>query len=331
MDKTTLLSGYAAVIYVDGDIGNDVSGNGSEALPFKTISKASQSVSVDDTMIYIAREGVYQETTFLPVLNISYKVTFSTVTITDSSLKVYLRLNASTTIASTMAKENSFIGFIIQRNPVASLLNYVYFHSNGTINLSFVNCVFDKDPYSPTNFPVYTGSNAAGATVNKMEYINCSFIPTSFSLSKTVTGLSRGEFVSCAIADANLTADPGNVLSAIFSDDFHIMSSAEPVGVYRGIYAWEFDSAKIMIYNDGKYKKYSNGLWMDVNIAGAFPTEQEMKTLGMSIADLRKLEREQVVMNDLMINQGTLGSGKLFKSTINLDKYFDIKRLEIKP
>lgn len=331
MDKLTLLSGYADVKYVDGTLGNDTTGNGSEALPYKTILKASQSVTMDDTMIYVAKEGLYEENTIFILLNRTYRVLFSTVTITDSDKKVYLRFTASDGTSGTrayMTKENTFIGFIIQR--ASGNGYYFYSQTPEDLNISFQNCLFDKTPYNPSIYPIRTGYTVSQQTKQpiKLEFVNCTLLPENFSVVNNPATYYKGDFISCAIADSDLTPTAGNVLSGIFDNNFHLLSSSNLVGVYNGTYAWAFDEAKTLIHNDGKYKKYSNGLWIDISTT--LPTEQEFKTHGMSLTTLRNINRELTTQTDNMINQGALGSANLFKVTVNLDKDFNILGLRLK-
>lgn len=328
-NTANLLIGYADIKYVDGLIGNDTTGNGTKLNPYKTILKASQSVIIDDTMIHVAREGVYEEEKLQDILNLKYKVTFSTVTVTDYTKTVYLLLNSAPSTTTIMTYENRFIGFIMQRNPIADdLRTYAYFHNTSRINLSFHNCVFDDKPNNPTGFPIFAGQNSTGATVFKMDYVNCSFLPASFSYTRAEQGLSAGRFVSCAIADSNLTSEVGNILSAKFDLEYSLISSSGKVGVYEGAYAWNSYHLKTLINNNGKYKKYINGQWIDVSTTS--PTEQEFITHGMPLPTVKSFKRELVTQSNVMVSQGTLGSGKLFKSSINLDKYFNIKSIEIK-
>ncbi|MGV6936042.1 hypothetical protein ACWA2B_11050 [Paenibacillus sp. CMM36] len=83
---------------------------------------------------------------------------------------------------------------------------------------------------------------------------------------------------------------------------------------------------KHLINDNGTYKTYINGAWQTV--ATSSPTKDNFITKG--IDDLSVLNRNAKTINQPMSDNGLLGSGKVFKSTIDLKKYFDITNITIK-
>lgn len=92
-----------------------------------------------------------------------------------------------------------------------------------------------------------------------------------------------------------------------------------------------YEIYKTFILHNGKYKKYINS-WSDYSTT--LPTIEQFISDGMddlSVFD-RKPKTETIVMND-DINGGTgelLGSGKVFKKMIDLNKYFDLISLNVR-
>ena len=75
----------------------------------------------------------------------------------------------------------------------------------------------------------------------------------------------------------------------------------------------------ISFANEGDYKTYNNG-WQTVSIS--LPTQFQFETDG--IDDVSVLNRTSKTFTQDMTNDGTLGAGLKFSTTIDLKKYFDI-------
>ncbi|MHB0943220.1 DUF1565 domain-containing protein [Paenibacillus sp. ALE1] len=240
------INSFAKVLYVDGTIGVDTN-TGSANSPFKTISKAVASVTTDKTLIYIATEGTYTEPRLTSVLNANYEITIATITLRDKTKRVILSLTNVTAGGFIMNKTNTFIGLIIQRpSPGNDGRPYEYFFDGSVINLSFRNCVWDNKPHSPTTYPIFAG-NSAGATVRKMEYINCSFL-SIFSSKDTAVR----DFINCAIAN-NFTSDVGNIVTT-FDADYNPTTQTTTNGVYHGDYAWgSLKYIKVILKTNNKF------------------------------------------------------------------------------
>ncbi|MGR6760457.1 hypothetical protein ACU1JV_01245 [Paenibacillus sp. T2-29] len=228
------LESFAKVLYVDGTAGNDVN-NGSATSPFKTISKAVSSVTMDNTLIYIAKEGIYTEPRLTSIFNANFEITVASISIRDKTKRVVLSLTSTTSGGYAMQKLNRFIGLIIQKQSgTGDARTYEYFFDGSVLNLSFRNCVWDNKPYSPTSFIIFSG-NSAGATIRKLEYVNCSILP-SFSSTDTNSGSTRGDFINCALAN-NFTTDVGNTVTS-FDADYNPTTQTTTNGVYNGEFAW---------------------------------------------------------------------------------------------
>ncbi|MGG1650400.1 hypothetical protein ABHN03_16480 [Paenibacillus sp. NRS-1775] len=83
---------------------------------------------------------------------------------------------------------------------------------------------------------------------------------------------------------------------------------------------------KHLINDNGTYKTYLNGTWQTVTTTS--PTKDNFTLKGMD--DLSVLNRNAKTINQTMSDNGLLGSGKVFKSTLDLKKYFDITSIIIK-
>ncbi|KZE65184.1 hypothetical protein AV545_04470 [Paenibacillus jamilae] len=83
---------------------------------------------------------------------------------------------------------------------------------------------------------------------------------------------------------------------------------------------------KHLINDNGTYRTYLNGTWQTVTTSS--PTKDNFVTKGMD--DLSVLNRTVKTIDQPMTDNGILGSGKVFKSTLDLKKYFDITSIIIK-
>nr|WP_154958212.1 hypothetical protein [Paenibacillus xylanexedens] len=80
-----------------------------------------------------------------------------------------------------------------------------------------------------------------------------------------------------------------------------------------------------LIKHDGSYKKWNTD-WNAVSTT--IPPENAFISEGMG--DLSVLDRKPAGFNQTMTLNGNLGSGKVFKTTINLEKYLEITNLSVK-
>ncbi|MGV6936043.1 DUF1565 domain-containing protein [Paenibacillus sp. CMM36] len=241
------LDSFSKVLCVDGTTGLDTN-TGSASSPFKTISKAVASVTTDKTLIYIAKEGTYTESRLTSVLNANYEITIASITLRDKTKRVILSLANVTAGGFAMNKSNTFIGLVIQRPSAGNeARTFEYFFDGSVLNLSFRNCVWDNKPYAPTWFPIFAG-NSAGATIKKLEYVNCSILPI---FSSTDNGV-RNDYINCALAN-NFTPDVGNIVTA-FDTDYNPTSQTTTNGVYNGEFAWgSMKYIKVILSSNNKF------------------------------------------------------------------------------
>lgn len=85
---------------------------------------------------------------------------------------------------------------------------------------------------------------------------------------------------------------------------------------------------KSFVKHDGAYKRLDTGTLEWNTISATLPSEDTFINEGMD--DLSVLDRKNEVFVQAMISNGSLGSGKLFKGSIDLKKYFEIKSLSVK-
>lgn len=81
-----------------------------------------------------------------------------------------------------------------------------------------------------------------------------------------------------------------------------------------------------LIQDSVNYKTFKNNAW--INLSTTLPLKSIFISDG--IVDLSVLNRNSKVIVQNMINTGALGSGKVFKSTVNLKKYIEITNLFVK-
>ncbi|WP_336761649.1 hypothetical protein [Paenibacillus sp. USHLN196] len=81
-----------------------------------------------------------------------------------------------------------------------------------------------------------------------------------------------------------------------------------------------------LIQDSVNYKSFKNNAWIIVS------TTLPLKSVFISdgIVDLSVFNRNSKVIVQTMTNTGNVGSGKVFKSTVNLKKYFEITNLSVK-
>jgi hypothetical protein len=78
----------------------------------------------------------------------------------------------------------------------------------------------------------------------------------------------------------------------------------------------------ISFANEGDYKTYNNG-WQTVSTT--LPSQSQFEADG--IDDVSVLNRTSTTFTQDMTNDGTLGVGLKFSTTIDLKKYFDITEI----
>jgi hypothetical protein len=85
---------------------------------------------------------------------------------------------------------------------------------------------------------------------------------------------------------------------------------------------------KSFIYINGEYKTWDNSNKQWITVLTSLPSKDIFSNQG--IDDISILNRKQTTLQQTMNNNGTLGGGKVFKSTVDLNKYFDLISLNVK-
>lgn len=81
-----------------------------------------------------------------------------------------------------------------------------------------------------------------------------------------------------------------------------------------------------LIQDSVNYKTFKNNAW--INISTTLPLKSVYISDG--IVDLSVFNRSRKIIMQNMTSNGVLGSGKVFKSTVNLKKYIEITSLSVK-
>ena len=125
---------------------------------------------------------------------------------------------------------------------------------------------------------------------------------TSASVNRTVRGSSRVDF-------------PTYTISNNVSHGFRPMMEVQVLPIFKSL-----------ILHDGKYQKFDSNGWN--TISETLPSEDTFINDGMD--DLSVLDRKNVDFVQSMSDNGSLGSGKVFKASIDLKKYFEITNVSVK-
>ncbi|WP_091014554.1 MULTISPECIES: hypothetical protein [Paenibacillus] len=81
-----------------------------------------------------------------------------------------------------------------------------------------------------------------------------------------------------------------------------------------------------LIQDSANYKTFKNYAW--INVSTTLPLKSVFISDG--IVDLSVFNRNSKVIVQPMTSNVTLGSGIVFKSTVNLNKYMEITNLSVK-
>lgn len=135
-------------------------------------------------------------------------------------------------------------------------------------------------------------------------------------------------------ASSNATYRMRRGLSAVNAANAPASSTALATSGYRPVFEVKtLPMMKSFIYHDGSYKKYnepvsgSNYNGWSV-ISATLPSEDTFISDGMN--DLSILNRKNKDFVQAMSANGSLGSGKVLKGAIDLNKYFEITKLTVK-
>lgn len=104
--------------------------------------------------------------------------------------------------------------------------------------------------------------------------------------------------------------------------------SASSVGFRPVLLIKKLAYNKSFIYINGEYKTWDNSNKQWITVSTSLPSKDTFENQGIN--DISILNRKQTTFQQAMNNNGTLGSGKVFKTTVDLNKYFDLIGLNVK-
>ncbi len=81
-----------------------------------------------------------------------------------------------------------------------------------------------------------------------------------------------------------------------------------------------------LIQDSANYKTFKNNTW--ITLSSTLPSKSVFISDGL--IDLSVFNRSNKTITQTMTLNGNLGSGKVFKSTLNLKKYIEITNLSVK-
>lgn len=244
------LSQYNQVIYVNQNIGDDATGDGSVENPYKSVTKARSMAMLDNTAVYISGEGMYEiPGGLISLLKLDMRLDY----IVNPSIfgKVMFNLIISSGPTRQMSQFNNFIGIVFESSHPTWSGGYYENFGQSDVKINLYNCVFDnKGSKIPDIFPISIGFGTYDP-IQEMNYYNCSFIPSFQFIDESELYFS-GNFVNCSFTQSNFTSDGFNLHGVTFDSAFNITSSnwkhtgtgenpdgtQANMGVYGGQYAW---------------------------------------------------------------------------------------------
>lgn len=88
-------------------------------------------------------------------------------------------------------------------------------------------------------------------------------------------------------------------------------------------------SNKSFIFSDGEYLTSVDNTW--VSVSQTLPTQSQFEEEGMEDLSIFNRQVQPVLDSPIqMTSEGVLGEGRVFKGTVDLKKYFDLRKLEVK-
>ncbi|PZT57521.1 hypothetical protein DN757_02385 [Paenibacillus silvae] len=81
-----------------------------------------------------------------------------------------------------------------------------------------------------------------------------------------------------------------------------------------------------IIQDSANYKTFKNNTW--ITLSSTLPIKDVFLSEG--ITNLNVLDRKSTLLLQNMTDTGSLGSGKVYKSTVDLKKYIEIANLSVK-
>lgn len=330
------------IYYVDAVNGDDSSGTGASALPYKTVQKAI-TVAANGDLIF-AREGIYDVTNG-DVLDDTYG--YRTGLGNDSKNVDFMGVPGKTIFkidGTTHGKQDchmysgqgwSNLYHIVfdcnLNNRTASYATAIFGY--GPVNGRFYNCVFKQvSSLGATPGLLYSQTN----TVSYIECHNCAFnlnvaMSNSYGyygvslLTKVVNSvinssfISDGNFYDCNLADIKFDSDyrilnkPWKRLGQGLNTD----GNQAHLGVYGGPYSWDYyPKTRSLLKQEDKIMTITETTLIDTGLSEPLTVEQ-FEVWG--IADFEILTNYQTEYRTHKNSEADLGAGKLLSFQFNLN------------
>lgn len=316
---------YTNIIYVDGGIGNDTTGNGSYGKPYQTMTKAT-SVATSGSAI-LPSPGTYTESWTLPggvsiigqsnsnYTSFSGNITYSSA-VTSSMRNVTLKCSSGSPL--TISGSNN-INLILENisinsgNGASHAINWTNTNSSSTLNMNGSNNIYVTTSSSGV-YCIYSSSSSAGniyMTSGTTTLAESNVLNTALSLNGAISIVHDGDVINGNISVADTAIYTGsNVLIKCGSNPaltttssnvsllqiVGINSTATPVVTGAGGFAF----ANVALYGSG---------------------HDFASTLNSGIGPLT------LPVTGFQLSPQTIGSGAIAAGTCNGLQYFDNTRL----
>jgi hypothetical protein len=338
---------YNNIIYINSKNGSDLNGNGSSGKPYKTISKAIFNISEGDA-IFI-NEGEYSCNFFKLAFIDAYGVDFIGEGI-ESKIYITSNFNFQNYYSrNEMGIKNDFynLNFIIEIN-YDMLVDTSDIGSDEILEVGFYNCGFQD--YTGTG-DIFAWNRGIEHTLNKCEYINCSFDITQDLLLGNLD-YQANEFLikNCVNTYHQYTSkDKPNIITSLtditLDSEYNMLSlgwenkgtginpdgSQAHLGIYGGLFSWyDWFEYHYLVQDGSNIKTYdfNNSQW---NVLGTNIRKDMFINNGLKKEDLNnliKLKSNNYTISDTSpINEGKVFSYQLDRSQFNYINNIDINNI----
>lgn len=240
------LSKYSAIIYVDSQKGDDITGDGSEEKPYKSITKAIDSIKVDNTAIKIVSGIYYEKLKHVPGTYHNREYALVRATPNKSYALVGDRIKPPRIIVTHNVNR---YGYIIQqqsntlnKSHTYELYNLIFEVDNNSNSIAFfsdLECDYGNEIYL-NNIVVNNYNNK----IHRIFYLNGGVFGTTRHIKIYINNsILQGNYLGYANGTGNI-----QVNNSIFNVRYGIAyySSA--------IYSFIFDNSIIYPYKNTKIK-----------------------------------------------------------------------------
>ena len=338
---------FNKIIYVDAINGSDEIGDGSKDNPYKTLQVALNYASRGDAL-YL-RKGTYT------IRAIHYIFDKKGVDLIGegyySNIIIQGNINAYGQYLNGNIENNFYmLRFSVDENYASNATDTRFLYTIGqhssrttTYDFGIYNCIFE-DAYGilSTQFFSFDGTYSFDVNIAKLDIKNSAFYSSGdiniFNISASQSVINKINVVNVATSTSKITPVSSesfktNLVNVLFDEKYNITSEGwrntgtgtnpdgtqAHIGVYGGEFAWR--DWKILLKSNNKYYTYQNNEFIEVE-----PTVENFKEKSILLSDLITPTNRVV----LTMEEGEdLGDGKIFRKTINVNKYKDIENIYI--